>query len=71
MEATCFLCRESRLCLLSVGILLLDVESVFARRTKEYLSRALLPLLKVVERAKFLESAATKFNSWLCLVPAG
>ena len=70
MDVMCFHCRESRLCHLRVGtglgILLLRVESVFARRRKEYLSRALLPPLGAGgEKARVLDSATIKFNSWL------
>lgn len=75
MEGMYFPCKQSNQCHFNVGtglgILLPDVQSVFARRPKEYLRRALLPLLKVVERTRVLESAATKFGSWLCLIPAG
>lgn len=53
MEVMYFHWRESGLCYLGVGtglgILLLYVESVFARRPIKYLPRAILPLLEAVE----------------------
>ena len=47
------------------------LQSVFARKQKKYVPEELRALLETVERARARESAASKFNSWLCLVQLG